>query len=203
MAQRYPHRIVFVRHGQTAYNAENRLQGQRDVPLDGKGREQASAVGRFLRDAFGPDMARLEAAGAFWASPLGRTRQTMALARVAMGLPPQPYHIDARLMELTFGDWEGLTWEEVEARDPEGARARRADKWGFAPPNGESYVSLLARVKPWLEARDGDLFVVAHGGVARVLMAMLADVEPAVAAGAEIWQGRALIFDRGDYTWVG
>ena len=89
MAQPYVHRIIFIRHGQTSYNAENRLQGQRDVPLDGRGREQASAVGRYLRDHLGEEMARLDAAGAFWASPLTRTRQTMELARVAMGLPPQ------------------------------------------------------------------------------------------------------------------
>ena len=116
MAQPYPHKIIFVRHGQTSYNAENRLQGQRDIPLDGKGREQASAIGRFLRDHLGGEIARLEAGGAFWSSPLRRTRQTMELVRVAMGLPPEPYRLDPRLRELTFGDWEGLTWGEVGAK---------------------------------------------------------------------------------------
>ncbi len=47
----YPYRIIFVRHGETSYNAESRLQGQRDIPLDDKGREQASAAGRALRGA--------------------------------------------------------------------------------------------------------------------------------------------------------
>lgn len=203
MAQPYPHRIIFARHGQTPFNAENRLQGQRDVPLNGKGREQARAIGRFLAARFGPQMARLDAAGAFWASPLTRARQTMALVRAELGLPPDPFHVDARLEELTFGDWEGLTWDEVEAKDPEGVRARHADKWRFAPPNGESYADLVARVTPWLEQRDGDVFVVAHGGVARAFMAILAGVPPLVAASADIWQGRALIFDRGGYSWVG
>jgi broad specificity phosphatase PhoE len=203
MAQPYPHTIVFLRHGQTSYNAENRLQGQRDVPLDGKGREQASAVGRFLRDHMGAEMARLNAQGAFWASPLERTRQTMELARVAMGLPPQPYRLDARLMELTFGDWEGLTWDEVGARDPAGIRARAADKWRFTPPEGESYATLVERVRPWLEERDGDAFVVAHGGVARAFMVILAGVATSVAATADIRQDRALIFDKGQFSWVG
>lgn len=203
MARPYPYKIVFVRHGQTAYNAEGRLQGQRDVPLNGKGREQASAIGRYLANRFGTEMAGLDAAGAFWASPLERARETMALVRAALRLPPAPVHIDARLKELSFGDWEGLTWDEVEARDPAGARAREADKWRFAPPGGESYACLVERVKPWLEERDGDVFVVAHGGVARAFMAILAGVAPTAAASADIWQGRALIFDRGRYSWVG
>lgn len=203
MAQPYPHRIIFVRHGQTSYNAESRLQGQRDVPLDGKGREQAGAVGRFLRDHMGGEMARLDTRGAFWASPLERARQTMELARVAMGLPPRPYRLDARLMELTFGDWEGLTWDEVEARDPAGLRARAADKWRFTPPEGESYATLVERVRPWLDERDGEVLVVAHGGVARAFMVILTGAATSVAASANIWQGRALIFDKGAFSWVG
>ncbi|MGO8799402.1 MAG: histidine phosphatase family protein [Roseiarcus sp.] len=203
MAPPYPHKIIFVRHGQTPFNAEDRLQGQRDVPLDGKGREQASAVGRFLRDRMGGEMARLEAEGAFWASPLRRARRTMELARGAMGLPPRRYHLDARLMELTFGDWEGLTWPEVKARDAAGLQARLADKWGFAPPGGESYAMLVERVTPWLDERDGDVFVVAHGGVARAFMVILAGVATSVAASANIWQGRALIFEKGGFSWAG
>lgn len=203
MAQRHSQTIIFVRHGQTAYNAENRLQGQRDVPLNGKGREQACAVGRFLRARFSDEIARLEASGAFWASPLSRARQTMALIREAIGLPAAPVHIDARLMELTFGDWEGLTWNEVVARDPAGAQARDADKWRFRPPHGESYADLVERVRPWLEERRGDALVVAHGGVARAFMAVLAGVPPLTAANADIWQGRALIFERGGFSWQG
>ena len=203
MAQPYPYRIIFLRHGQTSYNAENRLQGQRDIGLNGKGREQAGAVGRFLQGHLGAELLRIEAAGAFWASPLGRTRQTMELARAAMGLPPESYRVDARLEELSFGDWEGLNWDEVEAKYPEGVKARQADKWDFAPPRGESYAGLVERVKPWLAERDSDTFIVAHGGVARALLAILADIAPPLAAEAEIWQGRALIFDKGGFSWIG
>jgi probable phosphoglycerate mutase len=203
MAPPYPHRIIFVRHGQTAYNAENRLQGQRDTPLDGKGRAQAAAVGRFLRDHMGGEIARLDAQGAFWASPLQRTRHTMEIMRAEMGLPPQSYRVDARLMELSFGDWEGLTWDTVGARDPAGVEARIDDKWDFAPPGGESYAMLVARLRPWLDARDGDVLAVAHGGVARAFLAMLAGIAPDRAASAEIWQGRALIFDKGGFSWIG
>src|SRR5208282_3126418 len=113
----FPYRIIFVRHGETPYNAENRLQGQRDVPLNARGREEARAVGRTLRARIGPEIDRLEAAGAFVASPLLRARETMELVRAAMDLPPKRYRLDAALLELTFGEWEGLTWAEVRARD--------------------------------------------------------------------------------------
>jgi probable phosphoglycerate mutase len=203
MAPPFTHRLIFVRHGQTSYNFENRLQGQRDVPLDGVGREQARAIGRYLRKAMSEEIVAIETAGRFWASPLERTRETMELARQAMGLTLQPYRVDARLKELTFGAWEGLTWAEVAARDQIGATAREKDKWGFAPPNGESYAMLLERVKPWLAELDGDAFLVAHGGVARAFLTLLAGLPLSEAASAPIWQGRALIFANGRAEWVG
>jgi broad specificity phosphatase PhoE len=199
----YPYRIVFIRHGETAFNASGRLQGQRDIPLNARGREQASSVGRFLRDSFGAEMARLDAAGAFWASPLSRTRETIELARRAIGLAPQTYKVDVRLEELTFGTWEGLTWAEVERIDPAGLAARKADKWGFAPPDGESYESLTKRVETWLQERDRDCFIAAHGGVGRALMVLIAGVLPDVADDAEIFQGRVMVLDKGAFAWVG
>ena len=194
---------MFIRHGETAFNASGRLQGQRDIPLNARGREQASAVGRYLRDAYGAEIERLDAAGAFWASPLERTRETIELARAAMGLAPQAYRLDARLKELSFGEWEGMSWREVARDDSAGLKARKADKWGFAPPGGESYAMLAQRVQTWLRERDGDSFVAAHGGVGRALMVLLAGVADDVADSADIWQGRALIFDKGAFTWVG
>ena len=203
MTRPFEHRLIFVRHGQTSYNLENRLQGQRDIALDGAGREQARAVGRYLRKAMGATIDSIDASGEFWASPLERTRETMTLARQAMGLAPGVYRIDARLLELTFGGWEGMTWADVWAQDPAGAKAREEDKWRFAPPGGESYAMLVERVKPWLAERCGDALLVAHGGVARAFLALLAGMPIAEAAGAPIWQGRALVFDKGAATWIG
>jgi broad specificity phosphatase PhoE len=203
MQRPFQHRIIFVRHGQTSYNFENRLQGQRDVPLDGVGREQARSVGRYLSRARTEDIAGIEQAGAFWASPLKRTRETMELARGAMGLPAADYRLDPRLKELSFGAWEGLTWAEVSQKDPDGAKARDADKWNFAPPGGESYAMLVERVRPWLEERDGETFLVAHGGVARAFFILLANMPAVEAASAPIWQGRSLVFDKGRAEWIG
>jgi broad specificity phosphatase PhoE len=199
----FPYRLIFVRHGETSYNAENRLQGQLDVPLNQRGRDQARAIGRTLRARLGEEIDRLEVADAFVASPLRRARQTMELARAAMGLPPERYRLDLALMELTFGDWEGLTWPEVQARDPKAVKARRVDKWGFVPPNGESYAMLAGRVKEWLATLSGDAFIVSHGGVARALMTLIADVPPEIAVETPIVQGRAIVFDKGRYGWIG
>ena len=119
-----------------------------------------------------------------------------------MGLDPAAYSTDARLVELTFGRWEGLTWDELLARDPHAARAREGDKWLFQPPDGESYAMLAKRLEPWLADVKRETLVVSHGGVARVLMAMIGGATPAKAPQSEILQGRALIFEAGGFTWL-
>lgn len=198
----FPHRLIFVRHGETAYNAENRLQGQLDIPLNARGREQARAVGRTLRARIKSEIEVLEAAGAFVASPLERARETMEIARNAMGLPSSCYRLDPILKEISFGAWEGSTWPEIAARDPKGVRVRGKDKWSFTPPHGESYAMLAERLGAWLAGLTGDVFVVSHGGVARALMTLIAGVAPAKAAEAPIAQGRALRFDNGACRWI-
>jgi broad specificity phosphatase PhoE len=198
----FAYRLIFARHGETAYNAEGRLQGQLDIPLNARGRDQARAVGQTLRARFGAEIDQLETAEAFVASPLVRARETMEIARAAMGLSPGHYPLDAALKELSFGVWEGLTWPDIEARYPKGVEARSKDKWRFAPPGGESYAMLAERLRPWLEGLSGDAFVVAHGGVARALMTLIARVAPLKAADTPIHQGRTLRFENGGCQWI-
>jgi broad specificity phosphatase PhoE len=192
-----PHTLYFIRHGETDWNAEARLQGQRDVPLNDFGRVQAEEVGRMLMQL----AARPEDLD-YVASPLSRTRETMERMREAMGLHPPYYRTDARLAELTFGAWEGLTWREVRQRDPRGAKARDIDKWGFVPPKGESYAMLAERVAPFLADLARDSVAVSHGGVARVLLALLGHVPQEEAPRVDIWQGRVLVFEPGRYFWT-
>jgi probable phosphoglycerate mutase len=190
------HRIYFIRHGETDWNAEGRLQGQKDIPLNDLGRVQAHEAGLLLRD--------LNAAPEdldWWVSPMARTRETAERMRQAIGLHPPYYKIDERLKELTFGRWEGKTWKDVRKDDPVGARTREADKWRAVPPEGESYAMLLERVKGFLPTLRRDSVLVSHGGVARVLMVMLGGVQPAKAASADIHQGRVLVFDQGECRW--
>jgi probable phosphoglycerate mutase len=199
----FPHRLIFVRHGETAYNAESRLQGQLDIPLNARGREQARAIGGTLRRLVGREIDRLEEAQGFFASPLERARETMEIARDAMGLTPERYRLDPVLKELSFGVWEGLTWTEIEAKDAKGLRARREDRWAFVPERGESYAMLADRLRPWLEGLSEHAFVISHGGVARVLMALIAGIPPAKAVRAPIIQGRAIVFENGSCRWIG
>jgi broad specificity phosphatase PhoE len=199
----FVHRLIFVRHGETAYNAENRLQGQLDTPLNARGREQARAIGGTLRSLLGPEIDRLDEAQAFFASPLKRARETMDIARDAMGLKPGRYHLDPLLKELSFGVWEGLTWQEIELKDAQGSRARRKDRWAFVPEGGESYAMLADRLRPWLDGLSEHAFVISHGGVARVLMALIAGIPPAKAVRTPIIQGRAILFENGGYRWIG
>lgn len=189
--------LYLIRHGETDWNAEGRIQGARDIPLNDLGRVQAEEAARRL----GRLAARVEDLD-FVASPMGRARETMEILRGTLGLHPPVYRIDERLRELTFGDWEGWTWPEILAHDPARAHAREADKWGYAPPNGESYAMLAERVGPWFGELARDTVAVAHGGVARALMVLSRAVPPREAALADIWQGRVLVIGPGKADWV-
>ncbi len=80
--------------------------------------------------------------------------------------------------------------------------ARRADKWEFVPPHGESYAMLADRLRPLLATLAADAFMVSHGGVARAFMTLLAGVSGQAAADAPIAQGSALVFDKGRCQWI-
>ncbi|GGK30716.1 histidine phosphatase family protein [Salinarimonas ramus] len=190
--------LYFVRHGETDWNAEGRLQGGRDTDLNALGRVQAEAAARTLRSLVRGDLARLD----FVASPMRRTRDTMEILRGTLGLPRDAYRLDERLVEISFGSWEGSTWPEIRDRDPAGAAAREADKWGFVPPQGESYAMLARRLAPVVEGLVRDTVMVAHGGVARALLTLMADAATERAPHFDIWQGRVLVIQDGAWRWV-
>ncbi|MBV5325980.1 MAG: histidine phosphatase family protein [Rhodospirillaceae bacterium] len=103
--------IYVIRHGQTDWNADGRMQGQRDIPLNSLGRAQANGNGAALKVLLGSSATAFD----YVASPLSRTRETMLRVRGAMGLDPRGYTTDERLLEVSFGDWEGYTLEEPSA----------------------------------------------------------------------------------------
>ena len=191
--------LYFVRHGETDWNLERRLQGQHDIPLNVLGRTQASRCGSILRDLLARH-GRSAPAFDYVSSPLGRARETMELMRTGLGLEPGHYRTDARLMEISFGRWEGFTFAELQAREAEGLAARERDKWGFVLPGGESYAQLLVRVRAWYEGVERDTVVAAHGGVCRALMAHLGLVQPQAASVGQIGQGVIYEFDGGRMT---
>ena len=190
------HTLYLIRHGETDWNAEGRLQGGKDIPLNDFGRVQAEEAGRKLRE-LAPDAEDLD----YLCSPLSRTRETMEIARRAIGLHPPYYKLDERLREITFGTWEGLTWREVRKQDAARAKAREDHKWDYVPPQGESYVMLLERVMPVFSGLRRDTVVVSHGGVMRAALAGFGLEPPRRAESLDIWQGRIMVVTVAGYRW--
>ncbi|MFE1601689.1 histidine phosphatase family protein [Methylobacterium sp. ID0610] len=192
--------LYFVRHGETDWNAEGRLQGQRDTPLNPRGLAQAAGVGETLRFLLGERAGDL----AYLASPLTRTRATMETLRGVLGLDPAAYATDSRLVEIGFGAWEGRTWRDLRDADPRAYAARNRDRWGHCPPGAgaESYAMLLDRVRPVLDGLAGPTVMVAHGGVARAVLVATGHATTAEAPHRDIWQGRVLVIDAAGHRWV-
>jgi probable phosphoglycerate mutase len=188
--------IYYIRHGETAWNAEGKLQGTQDIPLNDLGRKQAAAAGSILADLFARD-GRSEGSLGFVASPLGRARSTMELVRGALKLPPHDYAIDDRLREIGYGQWEGSTLAQMRTSDPDLFAKRQADKWTVSPPGGESYAEVQSRVTVWYGQLTADTVAVAHGGTARALMAALGIETPDSAANLTIEQGAVYMFGDG------
>jgi len=188
--------VYYIRHGETDYNVEARLQGRRDTVLNARGRQQAAECGELLRGLFARDHRR-PVDFTYVASPLLRARGTMEVLRSTLGLDPQAYAVDERLMEIAYGDWEGLTLPEIDARMPGMLAARERDKWDFAPPGGESYGQLAERIGAWYAGLAADTVVAAHGGGARALMALLHLLPREEATHAQIAQGAVYVFADG------
>lgn len=192
-----PHRLILVRHGETDWNREGRLQGGQDIPLNLLGRDQAAEAAARLK-ALEPGFADLD----YICSPMQRARETMDILRRDLALPPGSYDVDDRLRELTFGAWEGFTWRDIRKAEREQAHLRERDKWGFVPPGGESYRMLAERVRPVLEGLKRETVVVSHGGVARAVLALVGAVAPQKAAMVEIWQGKLLVVSGERADWL-
>lgn len=177
------HPIYLFRHGETAWNAEKRAQGHLDSALTQAGREQARIMGEGLareleRDGYRPVDVVVRA------SPLGRVRETLAIAAQAAELVHDEQCFDDRLREMSWGDWDGLSLPEIEARWPGQIATRRQDHWRYLPPNGENYIMATERVRPALDdllalAADRPVAVFAHGAIGRVLRGLFLAVPEA------------------------
>jgi len=188
--------IYYIRHGETDWNAQGRLQGGMDIPLNDLGRKQATLAGGILGGLLAREGRSAESLG-YVASPLGRARRTMELVRGALNLPPEGYALDDRLREIGYGRWEGSTFAQMRAADPELFARRRADKWTVPPPDGESYAEVQVRMRDWYDGLTADTVAVAHGGTARALMVALGIKTPAIAADLGIEQGVVYVFGDG------
>src|SRR4030095_10821766 len=99
-----------------------------------------------------------------------------------------------RLAEIAFGEWEGLTYPDILARDRDIVAAREHDKWLFRPPGGETYEEVARRVGEWYATLDRDTVVTAHGGTARALVGHLGIAKPEDAPHQPIEQGVVYLF---------
>ncbi len=188
--------IYYIRHGETAWNADGRLQGTQDTALNELGRSQAVQSGQILADLLARD-GRDKSQIPYLSSPQLRARTTMELMRCALNLPPLIYATDDRLREIGYGQWEGSTLAEMQAADPTFFAKRLADKWGVAPEGGETYAAVQRRMREWYDSVRGDMVVVAHGGTARALMVSLGFETPESASGLPIAQGAVYVFGDG------
>jgi len=159
-------RLTLIRHGMTEWNAQGRFQGHSDIPLSEVGEAQAAALAGYA--------ATFPAVDTLYASPLVRARQTAA--RV---FPEQPVVIDARLSELHFGAFEGMTRDQLE-HDARWHTWMR-DPYRLSTPGGEGYASLRERAAAWLaEVRlleHQHVAAFTHSGTIQMLLAELLGVE--------------------------
>ena len=156
-------RILLLRHAETDWNRERRYQGWRDIPLSPTGREQAESAGRLL--AASP-------LAAVWSSPLARARETAALIAAPHTLAVR--EADA-FKEMGFGDWEGLTRDEVRERFPDAHRAWAETPHEAAWPGAETLGVVRARALAGLEAlreahQGQTVCLVSHGITSRILI---------------------------------
>jgi broad specificity phosphatase PhoE len=194
--------IYCIRHGETDWNTVGRLQGSRDIPLNARGLEQATAAGLILRELFARAR-RPPADFAYVSSPMIRATVSMDRVRAGLELPVGGYARDDRLRELSYGEWEGLTMEETERRYPALFAMRKADKWNTPPPAGESYAVMARRVASWRAELAADTVAVGHGGTLRALMFLTGLAGPEEAADMRIEQGVVYVFAAGTMTRYG
>jgi broad specificity phosphatase PhoE len=185
--------LYYVRHGETIWNVEGRLQGRHDSALSATGRAQAVKCASILADLLARE-GKTPDDPAYVSSPLGRARAMMDALRAALGLVPERYGVESRLAEIAFGRWEGLTLADIVASEPAALTAREHDKWNFLPPGGESYAQVAVRVGEWYAGLAHDSVVTAHGGTARALIAHLGIAPPEQAANTDIAQGVVYVF---------
>jgi probable phosphoglycerate mutase len=155
-------RITAIRHGETAWNVDTRIQGQLDISLNDKGRWQAAQAGRALAS---------ESMDAVVSSDLSRAYETALAVAQPHGLTVQ---IDHALREREFGDFQGKTFAEIEAQHPEQALLWRKRVPDFAPQGGESLMVFRERVVQCLhrivaQFPSQHVVIVSHGGVMDVI----------------------------------
>ena len=168
--------ILLVRHGETEWNRERRIQGRFDSPLTERGVAQAHAIGRLVQKLPEAASARIVA------SPLGRARRTAELICEHLAVESELL-IDDRLREISAGSWDGLTFRDIEQLSPGTFDGDGRYEWSFRAPGGETYDGFATRVADWLSevALVPLIIAVTHGIASRVLRGLYASLPREIA----------------------
>ncbi|MCX7969133.1 MAG: histidine phosphatase family protein [Armatimonadetes bacterium] len=165
-------RLFLVRHGQSVWNDEKRVQGQQDVPLSEEGRKQATALGERLKGI---------QIHACFSSPLKRAVETAELILKVSGNSVSITPL-TELMERNFGDWEGKQIDQLQSLFPNELSQWLAAQQIPAPPNGESIDELMKRVEHGLsqilKVKEGNVLVVGHSGSVKAAICVLFRLPP-------------------------
>lgn len=163
--------IYLLRHGETNWNTEGRLQGHKDSALTQKGLHQAHRNGVHLSSLVNSKFR-------FISSPLGRCRQTTAAIAKAIEYDPGRIEYDDRVKEISFGRWEGQKITEIELNDADLYQSRRENRWDVPAPGGESYSMVAERLQAWLRDVEGqNLILVSHGCAGRILRGVYSNLQ--------------------------
>lgn len=158
--------LIIIRHGETDWNKGLRFQGQQDISLNQSGREQASSVRDVLVD---------RKIDSIYSSDLKRARETAEIIA-------EPHHLEVKqlkgLREMNFGSWEGLSYQEIEARDPDILKKWFKDPTSTHPPDGERVIEFQARIAETFksilrECQGKRVVIVSHGGSIRIYLTYL------------------------------
>jgi broad specificity phosphatase PhoE len=157
--------LYVLRHGETVWNRDRRFQGRLDSPLTDTGRDQARRYGLALRRAVGATMPDLVS------SPLGRAVETMRLACVAAGWDPARCRLDPDVQEVSIGEYDGLTRDEIPDFDRLAAQYEAGDSFLFHAPGGERWDEVIARLDRALARFDpaAETIVFLHGVSGKML----------------------------------
>lgn len=186
--------IYFIRHGETDWNREGRIQGQIDIPLNDNGHQQAVSISRGLKSFLGRTKVDL-----FVASPLTRTRQTMSYLLREFDLPDNKAETEPAMLELAFGIWEGHFFKDLKTNPQYPKNLEERFRW--RPQDGESYEEGLERVRQWIGRIDGPTVIVAHGAIGRCLIGLVSDLPPARIVKAPTPQGHFCRLQDGRIDW--
>ncbi|TYP56798.1 alpha-ribazole phosphatase [Thermosediminibacter litoriperuensis] len=163
-------RIFLVRHGETLWNRNFLYQGQKDIPLNEKGRQQAERLAKVLKR---------ETFDAVYSSDLERALETAEIIAAPRGLRV----ISTKdLRELSFGEWEGHSYQELEEKYPDEFHRWRCDPGENRPPGGESLKDLMERVSSFVKLAaknhpEGNILIVTHAGPIRAILTAVLDLD--------------------------